>query len=279
MSNGSPPIGTAPVPPSIAGIPQPVIVSGGQSLPPSFPLGTAGTWLPPPLVGEGGNSPFPTPVVPAAPVPPSVAGIPQPVFIPPGSPTVPAVLFPLFTTTPPSPPIVVPNIFQIGAVPPPLPSTPGQNPPPIVISAVPTIPQMPWNPPSTRPPTPLPPVNTGAPTVTIISGDGNVGSLIANNSPGTWNPAATSYTRQWQSGGTNIPGATAVSYTVQASDVGNLILCAVTATNSDGQATAISNTVGPITGAEEEEPPDPDPPPAAAARHASPSRHTPNKKR
>jgi hypothetical protein len=117
-----PPIISAPVPPSIAGIPQPVIVAGGDSLPPSFPLGTAGTWLPPPQVGFGGNAPFPTPVVPPG-VGPTY---PQPWF---GSgdaatPTA-ADLFPEFTTNSPSPPIVFANIFNMGNVAPPsTPTTP-----------------------------------------------------------------------------------------------------------------------------------------------------------
>jgi hypothetical protein len=132
MSNG-PPITSAPVPPSIAGIPQPVIVSGGQSLPPSFPLGSAGSWLPPPEVGYGENTPFPTPVVPAAPVPPSVAGIPQPVFVPPGSATVPsaASMFPAFTAAGPFQPIVM--VATPPPVPLPLPTTPGSA--PIVLDA------------------------------------------------------------------------------------------------------------------------------------------------
>jgi hypothetical protein len=126
MSNGTAPIQPAPVPPSIAGIPQPVIVAGGESLPPSFPLGTAGAWLPPPQVGFGGNAPFPTPVVPSAPVPPSVAGYPQPQFAT-GDALTPtaADLFPDFTTSSPSPPIVFANIFNMGNVAPPsTPTTP-----------------------------------------------------------------------------------------------------------------------------------------------------------
>ncbi|HEX3522863.1 MAG TPA: hypothetical protein VHT52_12335 [Stellaceae bacterium] len=120
-----PPIISAPVPPSIAGIAQPVIVAGGESLPPSFPLGTAGSWLPPPQVGFGGNAPFPTPVVPPAPVPPSVPGFPRTWFST-GSATAPPTLFPgYFTTSPPSPPVVFANIFMNGpGNPPSTPTTP-----------------------------------------------------------------------------------------------------------------------------------------------------------
>jgi hypothetical protein len=130
MSNGAPPIVSAPVPPSTAGIPQPQIVLGGQSLPPSFPLGSAGTWLPPPEVGYGENLPFPTLVVSAAPVPPSVAGIPQPVFIPPGSATVPtaAAMFPAFTAAGPFQPIIMITTAPPPPIPLPLPTTPGTAP-------------------------------------------------------------------------------------------------------------------------------------------------------
>lgn len=143
MSNGTPPITDAPVPPSIAGIVQPVIVAGGESLPPSFPLGTAGTWLPPPQVGMGGDAPFPTPVVSDAPSPPSVAGYPQPQFGS-GSATAPtaASLFPAFTTSPPLEPIVMVTDAPPPPIPLPLPTTPGVQ--PVTISTAPNIPQLPW---------------------------------------------------------------------------------------------------------------------------------------
>lgn len=131
MSNGTPPIQPAPSPPSVPGIPQPVIVTGGQSLPPSLPEGdtewvsVGWGWLPPPEVGFGENTPFPTPVVP----PGTGQGQNQPQYGS-GSALLPtaASLFPAGTTTPPYPPIVFANIFRIGAVPPPLPSTPSQPP-------------------------------------------------------------------------------------------------------------------------------------------------------
>jgi hypothetical protein len=139
MSNGSPPITSAPSPPSAPGTVQPVIMAG-QSLPPSFPLGEAGTWLPPPEVGFGDNQLFPTPVVPAAPVPPSIAGVVQPQYRT-GSATVPtaASLFPAFTAPGASPPIVV-NVTQNVTTPP---SPPGAPPvwvaPPFPIPTTPGI--------------------------------------------------------------------------------------------------------------------------------------------
>lgn len=126
MSNGSPPIQPAPSPPSVPGVIQPVFVTGSPALP-ATPIPITGSpLLPPPQVGMGGSVPT---RIPATTVPPAIAGIPQPQF-PTGSPTIPsaASLFPAFTTNAPRPPIVFANIFKIGTVPPPLPSTPSQPP-------------------------------------------------------------------------------------------------------------------------------------------------------
>lgn len=144
----NPPIMPAPSPPSAPGVPQPVIVSGGQALPPSFPLGTAGTWLPPPQVGMGENTPFPTPVVPPgvmSPWPTEQPMLPAQPQFPTGSATAPAASawFPAFTAPGPSPPIIVANIFMNGPGFPP--STPGTQ--PILIAEEPDeIPQLPWEP-------------------------------------------------------------------------------------------------------------------------------------
>jgi hypothetical protein len=87
------------------------------------------------------------------------------------------------------------------------------------------------------------PANTGAPT---ISGTARQGStLTANN--GTWsnNPASFSY--QWQrcaadgTGCANISGATSGTYRLAPADVDHTVRVAVTASNSDGQATAYSS--------------------------------------
>lgn len=135
MSNGTPPITPAPSPPSVPGIPQPVFRTGSATAPTAaswFPQAPAGTWLPPPEVGFGGNQPASTPAVP----PGTGTGIPQPQYRT-GSATVPtaASLFPARTTNPPYPPIVFANIFKVGTVPPPLPSTPSQPPlPPLPTS-------------------------------------------------------------------------------------------------------------------------------------------------
>jgi hypothetical protein len=253
-------IDTAPVPPSVAGIPQPVFDSGSATLPAAGPI-TGSPIIPPPTIGDpvgfpvfppvGPNTaPVPVPVGPLvgpavgpAPVPPSVAGVQQPQFKS-GSATVPASLFPgEFTTTPPSPPIVFANVFKIGTVPPPLPSTPGQNPPPIVASSVPTIPQLPWPP---VPVHPLP-VNTVRPTVT---GTPEVGSNLTSTT-GTWTNATT-YAREWLRDGSPIAGATGVTYALVGADAGTLITVDITATGPGGEASADSLPVGPITEAASE---------------------------
>jgi hypothetical protein len=266
MSNGTPPIQPAPVPPSIAGIPQPVFGSGSATVPATPIANTGSPILPPPLITNPPGTPVFPPVspntapvaVPVGPlvgpavapagVPPSVPGVPQPQFVPPGSATVPASLFPSFTTTPPSPPIVFANIFKIGAIPPPLPSTPGQNPPPIVISAVPTIPQLPWNPPPTQPP----PVNVVRPVVNILT-DLVVGSTIALTT-GTWTGTGPfTYAREWTRNGSPIAGQSGTSYVLTVADVGTMIGGNVTARDANGlEASMDSLPVGPILAASDD---------------------------
>ena len=268
MSNGTPPIQPAPVPPSIAGIPQPVFESGSATSPAPGPI-TGHPIIPPPTIGDPVGFPVFPPVTPntapvAVPVgplvgpavapasaPPSVPGVPQPQFVPPGSATVPASLFPDFTTTPPSPPIVFANVFKIGAIPPPLPSTPGQNPPPIIPSPVATIPQLPWNPNPTPEP---PPVNTVRPIVQIVT-DLVVGSTLALTT-GTWTGTGgtITYAREWTRNGSPIAGATAPGYVLVTADIGAQIGGNVTATDSNGEASMDSLTVGPILA-----PPEPPP--------------------
>jgi hypothetical protein len=282
-----PPIISAPVPPSIPGVPQPVFRSGSATVPAAGPI-TGTPIIPPPTIGDPvgfpvfppvppNEAPVPVPVGPIvgpavgpAPVPPSTPGFPSPRYQT-GSATVPtaASLFPAGTTTPPSPPIVFANIFKIGAIPPPLPSTPGQTPPPIVISAVPTIPQIPW--PGT-PSHPLP-VNTVRPVVTGTPAVGNILSL----SQGTWTNA-TSFAAEWLRDGSPIAGATSPSYTIVTADIGALLTGSITATGLGGEASAESLPVGPVPdpGAAEEETTDENE--QLPARHA-PTRHASKSKR
>jgi hypothetical protein len=262
VSNGTPPIQPAPVPPSIAGIPQPVFGSGSATVPATNVPITGSPILPPPLITNPpgtpvfppvspNTAPVPVPVGPLvgpavapAPVPPSIPGVQQPQFVPPGSATVPASLFPMFTTTPPSPPIVFPNIFKIGAIPPPLPSTPGQNPPAIIPSPVPTIPQLPWNPNPNQGP-----VNTVLPGITPLTSI-HVGQSLAMTT-GTWTGNAPfTYARVWLRNGSPIPGATGAGYTLVAADLGAMIGGIVTASDTNGlETSAAAAPVGPVLAA------------------------------
>ena len=262
MSNGTPPVESAPVPPSIAGIPQPVF-AGGSATVPATPIPITGSpIIPPPTIGdpEGfpvfpptgtGTAPVPVPVgplvgpaVPAAPVPPSVAGFPQPQYST-GSGTTPtaAALFPAFTAAGPNPPIIVVTSAPPPPIPLPLPTTPGTQ--PIIISAVPTIPQLPWNP---NPPEPeLPPVNTVLPIVQIVT-TLTVGAQLALTT-GTWTTTAAplTYAREWLRDGSPIAGATGAGYVLTTADLGAHISGIVTATDANGvEASAESVSVGPV---------------------------------
>ena len=79
------------------------------------------------------------------------------------------------------------------------------------------------------------PVNTVAPDTT---GDAKVGSVLTTTQ-GTWTGTAPiTYTYQWYQGINVISGATANTYTVQAGDLGSVVICRVTATNAYGGANA-----------------------------------------
>jgi len=93
---------------------------------------------------------------------------------------------------------------------------------------------------------------TGVPvtnTPPIVTGSTSVGSTL-NTTPGTWysSPALNPlpYQHQWYKGSSPISGATNSSYTILLGDVGHLIKCEVTATNSSGTSLpASSNTITP----------------------------------
>ena len=95
--------------------------------------------------------------------------------------------------------------------------------------------------------------DTGPPRSTvqpIASGSPGVGKQLVADS-GSWSTTAT-FTYQWLRcdayfvACTDIPGATAATYTVVAADVGHVLEARVTATNAAGSAVALSNGLGPV---------------------------------
>jgi hypothetical protein len=282
MANGDPPITPAPVPPSVAGEPSPKYASGSATVPAPGPI-TGTPVIPPPTIGNpvgvpvfpptGSNTaPVAVPrgplVGPAVPSGGGLPGVTQPQYGLGGSATVPpaSALFPAGSTTPPQPPVEFANIAMIGNTPPP--STPGQTPPPVVPSAGATIPQLPWTPPLTNPPSNV--------TPPAISGTPNVGSALTVVNNGIWNNLTSiNPTHAWRRGATPIAGATAVSYTLVAADVGAMISCIVTMTNSVGSGSAQSNALGPVTDTGGEDPEDAEP--AATTPHRAAHRAAPTK--
>ena len=92
------------------------------------------------------------------------------------------------------------------------------------------------------------PSNSITPVITT-DGTPQTGEIITC-STGTWSGDPTiTYAYQWKRGGVDISGATSSSYTLGALDVGASVLCAVTATNSAGNASVNSNTIIPSAGA------------------------------
>ena len=91
-----------------------------------------------------------------------------------------------------------------------------------------------------------PPTNTALP---VISGTAQEGSTLSTTN-GSWTGNPT-FSYQWQdcSSGScsNIAGATASTYKLQASEVGDSVTVVVTGMNSGGSAKATANAVGPVT--------------------------------
>lgn len=91
-------------------------------------------------------------------------------------------------------------------------------------------------------------------TPPVISGLDIVGSTLTVTDNGTWsgNPAPT-FTYQWLRDGVAISGATSSVYEIVEDDLDANLSCRVTATNSAGTISAVSNALGPVVAA-----PDPD---------------------
>ena len=126
--------------------------------------------------------------------------------------------------------------------------------------------------PGTPPPPPPPVTGAGAP---VVTGTGVVGTVLSSGT-GTWNGAPTSFTYRWRSGGVNVSGATGSTYTVRAADVGQLIVCRVTAYNATSSGTQDSQGILGVAGTPPPETPTtpdtPAPPaPTALANTAPPT--------
>lgn len=85
------------------------------------------------------------------------------------------------------------------------------------------------------------PYNTVPP---VVSGTLEVGENLSVTD-GTWDDAV-SFTYQWTRNGVVIHGATSDTYALVGDDETKVIAAIVTATNAYGNASSISNSVGPI---------------------------------
>ena len=96
---------------------------------------------------------------------------------------------------------------------------------------------------------PSKPVSTAAP---VVSGQTVAGQTLTV-SQGSWSGSPTSYSYQWldcNSSGSCTPNgaATASSYTLRSTDVGNYMKAQVTATNSAGSTATWSSGTATVTG-------------------------------
>jgi hypothetical protein len=87
------------------------------------------------------------------------------------------------------------------------------------------------------PPPPTAPKNTAPPTITGTLASGRTVTC----SPGSWSPAATSYTYSWTADGTPIIGAATGTYAVQQIDEGLTLTCTVTASNTGGHSAPVTS--------------------------------------
>jgi hypothetical protein len=81
-----------------------------------------------------------------------------------------------------------------------------------------------------------PPRNTLRP---VIAGTPTAGQRLSC-STGSWTSSPTSFTYQWNRGGTPLVGATRSTYVIQKLDEGSTLTCSVTGSNPDGSAAATS---------------------------------------
>ncbi len=81
----------------------------------------------------------------------------------------------------------------------------------------------------------IPAAMTVARTLPRVTGTATLGSTLTGDQQ-TWSGGAVIYSYQWQRGTTDIAGATARTYVVQAADQGSTLRCVITGTNSFGAA-------------------------------------------
>jgi hypothetical protein len=121
-----------------------------------------------------------------------------------------------------------------------------------------------------------PPAAPGNSSAPAISGSAAVGSTLST-SDGSWSGSPTSFAYQWRdcdaTGGacTDIPGATANTYVVTASDVGHTIRVVVTATNGGGSTPATSDATATVPSPGGGSPPPDTTAPVIRSAGASPS--------
>jgi hypothetical protein len=88
------------------------------------------------------------------------------------------------------------------------------------------------------------PYNIDPPTISGTTKPGN--TLTAQS--GNWGGSTPiNYTYQWKRDGVNISGATSNTYIVTSGDIGKSLTVSVTAANTGGSATQLSNSLGPVT--------------------------------
>ena len=92
--------------------------------------------------------------------------------------------------------------------------------------------------------------NVGAPftlTPPVISGTLSVGDVLTTtNGTGKATVTGLTFSYQWMKDATAISGATANTYTLVTGDIGGMITCVVSATNTAGRINTTSNSLGPI---------------------------------
>ena len=115
---------------------------------------------------------------------------------------------------------------------------------PAVSSATSVVPA-PTPPPPPPPPPTQPPLAVVAPTVSGLARQGQV----LNVSTGVWMGSPRFYTYRWQEDGSiDIPGASGSSYTAQSADVGHRLNVVVTAINSGGFTSVVSDSTQMVSG-------------------------------